>query len=192
MALRPPLIAGDTLNYTVVLAKYPASEGWVLKYRLVPLQAGGAVIELQAITSADGVTYNVRSLAGQSAGWTPGKYGFAAWVENAGGETYTVETGQQEVLANPRTSAVATDSRSLAQRTLDELHEARAAWVQSGQFMSRRYKIGDREREYTSPAELNIEIQYWEGKLAAEQNAARLSKGLPGRNRILTRFVRPR
>lgn len=191
MAQRPPLIAGDTLNYSVVLAKYPASEGWRLKYRLVPLQAGGQDIQLQALTADDGVTYTVRTLAGQTSSWEPGQYGFAAWVENNGGEVYTVETGQQQVLADPRVAAVATDSRSLPRRTLDDLLAARAAWATS-QGTTRRYKIGDREREFATAAELNQEIQFWEGQVAAEQNALRLAQGLRPKNRILTRFVRPR
>lgn len=190
MSASTPLIAGDTLNYTVVLAQYPASEGWRLKYRLVPREAGVA-IELAAVPADDGVTYVVRSQAGQSAAWVPGAYGFAAWVENDGGEVYTVDTGQQQVLPNPRTANVATDSRSLPQRTLQDLIAARAAWAAS-QGMTRRYKIGDREREFNTAAELNMEIQFWEGQVAAEKAAERLAQGLRPKNRILTRFVRPR
>lgn len=188
--MQSQLIAGDTLNYSVTVRSYPSSEGWLLKLRLVPRSGVGAAILLTAPASVDD-TYLVQAQTGITAAWAAGQYGWAAWVENNAGERYTVDSGQLEVLPDPATTAVGIDSRSLPRRTLEDLIAARAAWAAT-QGRTRSYKIADRERVFASAAELNQEISYWEAQVAAEDNALRLAKGLRPKNRILTRFVRPR
>lgn len=190
MSMQTQLIAGDTLNYRVTVRNYPSSDGWTLKFRLVPRSGVGAAILLTAPASDDD-TYLVQVLALNTSAWVPGQYGWASWVENLGGERYTIESGQLEVLPDPATTAVGIDSRSLPRRTLDDLIAARAAWAVS-QGRTRSYKIADRERVFASAAELDQEIRYWEAQVAAEDTALRLAKGLRPKNRILTRFVRPR
>lgn len=188
--MQTQLIAGDTLNYRVTVRSYPSSEGWVLKFRLVPRSGVGTAILLTAPASDDD-TYLVQAQTGITAAWAPGQYGWASWVENNGGERYTIEAGQLEVLPDPATTAVGIDSRSLPRRTLEDLIKARAEWAVS-QGRTRSYKIADRERVFASAAELDQELRYWEGQVAAEDSALRLAKGLRPKNRILTRFVRPR
>lgn len=182
-----PFTAGDSFSALRSWPQYPASAGWVLKLRLVP-RAAGTVIELTA--AAEGDDHRLSALPAATGGWGAGAYGFAEWVEK-GTEVYTLSTGQAQVLANPRAAAAGTDSRTLARKTLDELLAAKAMWDTTG-GRQRRYKIGEREMEFNSEAEIIQKIHFWEGQLAAEQQAADLAKGLRPKNRILTRFVRPR
>jgi hypothetical protein len=128
--------------------------------------------------------------ASATANWLPLAYTVALWVEK-GAEKYTISQGQLTVAPDPRALAAGTDTRSVPRKTLDDLIAARAVWATTN-GRTRRYKIADREREFASAAELDAEIRFWQGQLAQEDAAARLAAGLPGRNRILTRFVRPR
>lgn len=188
MTLPAAHTAGDTFVYTASLAAYPASAAWVGKLRLVPRAAGGAVIELTA--AAAGNDHAFTASAATTSAWAAGDYAVVQWVEKAG-EVHTTDTGQLTVAPDPRTIAVGTDTRSIARRTLADLIAARSTWATT-QGRTRRYKIGDREREFASAAELNQEIAFWQGQLAVEDNAARLAAGLAPKNRILTRFTRPR
>lgn len=186
--LTSTLTAGDTINYRALVAGYSAASGWILKLRLLPRTAGGAAVILTG--SPDGLGWLIQALPAESAVWEPGPYGWAAWLEKAG-ERYTIEQGQVTVLPDPATAAAGTDTRTLPRRTYEQLLEARASWAASNGRV-RRYKIGDREREFASAAELDREIAFWERQLVAEETAARLAAGIRPRNRILTRFSRTR
>jgi hypothetical protein len=182
------IVAGDSLNFLTSTPGYSAADGWTLKFRLVPVLPSSAVISITTV--ADGADHRTTLAAATTAGWTAGTYSWASWVEK-GAEEYTVQTGQVVVKPNPRTVAAGTDLRSLPRKTLDDLMAARAQWA-STQGRTRRYKIGDREREFNTAAELDAEIRFWQGQLANELAAERLAAGLRPRNKILTRFVRPR
>lgn len=188
MTLPSTHTAGDTFTHVASLADYPASASWVGKLRLVPRAAGGSAVEVTSTASGDDHLFTVA--AATTGNWPAGDYTLVQWVEKAG-EVHTTETGQLTVVANPRSIAVGTDTRSVARRTLADLIAARSTWATT-QGRTRRYKIGDREREFASAAELSQEIAFWEGQLAVEDNAARLAQGLRPKNRILTRFTRPR
>lgn len=183
-----PIIAGDSLSLVVAHVAYPAGDGWVHKLRLVARAAGGSVISLTSAADGDSHAYAV--LASVTAGWAPGAYSFAGWVE-LGAAKNTTETGQLVIQPDPRQVAAGTDTRSQAERTLADLVAAKATWDVTG-GRQRRYKIGEREMEFNSEAEIIQKILFWEGQLAAEQSAARLAQGLRPKNRILTRFTRPR
>lgn len=179
------LVAGDSLNFLTAGGAYPASSGWVLKYRLVPRTTGNAVQELTA--TAEGSDHRVAVAASSTSNWAADSYTWVSWVERAG-EVYTLEHGQLTVKANPRTVGAGYDGRSQARKALEDLNAALAGWSP----LKRRYKIGEREMEFNSPAEILKLISFWEGRVAEEDAAERLSKGLKPKNRILTRFVRPR
>lgn len=165
MTMQQQLTAGDTLNYQASAPLYPAHEGWTLKLRLVPRAVGGGAIVLTATN--DGTRYLVQALAAETAQWAAGEYAWAAWVEKAG-ERYTVESGQITVLPDPAQIAVGTDTRSAARRALDD---ARAA-LQSWNPLVRRYRIGDREREFNTIADLIRFITYLEQQVAVEDRLA--------------------
>ena len=183
-----PFTCGDTLDVTRSLAAYPASAGWVLKVRLVPRNAAHAVVELTGTASGD--DHRLQAAASVTGAWSADSYSWASWVEQ-GALVTSVDAGQTVLLANPRTAAAGTDARSLAERTLADLMAAKAGWdVSAGR--QRRYKIGEREMEFNSEADIIQKILFWEGQVAKEQQASNLAKGIRPKNRILTRFVRPR
>lgn len=159
--MQQELIAGDSLNFATALPDYPAGAGWVLKYRLAPATVGGSVIDLQAV--AEGDAYRVAVAAATTSGWAADRYTWSAWVEKSG-EVYTVDDGQIRVKPNPRTLAAGHDGRTLAHKALDDAKAALAAWKPT----QRRYKIGEREMEFNSSAEIIRHITYWEQQVKAE------------------------
>jgi hypothetical protein len=72
------LIVGDTLSDTVAVPGYPASEGWTLKYRLIPRTSGAAI---RFGTTADGDAHVLLVDAAITAAWVAGEYNWAAYVE---------------------------------------------------------------------------------------------------------------
>lgn len=155
------LVAGDSLNFATSVPQYPAGDGWVLKYRLVPRTAGGTPIDLTA--TAEGDDHRVSVAATATTTWNSDTYGWTAWVEKAG-EVYTVDAGQIVVKPNPRTLVAGTDTRSQAEKALADAKAALAAWTPT----RRRYRIGEREMEFNSPADIIKLITWWEQQVAAE------------------------
>lgn len=165
--MQQTLVAGDSLNFATSTPDYPASAGWVLKYRLVPRGTGSA-IELTA--TAEGDDHRVQVAAATTAGWSAGAYGWAAWVEKTG-EQYTVDSGQITVTPNPRTVAAGTDLRSEARKALEDLKTAHAAYVASNGTVA-SYQIADRQRTFRSVAEIVKLITYYEQQVAKEDALA--------------------
>lgn len=180
--------AGDTLTATVAWPSYPASAGWVGKLRLVPRDGAGTPVDITAAASGDSHVFTAAAAA--TATWPAGAYTAVQWAERAS-EVRTVDSIQLTVLPNPRSLVAGSDTRSVARATLDRLIAARSTWV-LGQGGARRIKVGDREKEFFTAVELSLEIAYWEAQVAQEDSDARLAKGAPARNRIFTRFTRPR
>lgn len=171
MNLPARLTAGDTLELRVELTDYPAGDGWVLKTRFVP-RAGGAVISLTA--TADGEVHVLAAAAAVTAAWPAGDYAAALWVEQ-GAESFVVEQRQLAIAANPRTLLAGTDTRSPAEMALAAAKAAFAAWTPT----SRRYRIGEREMEFSSAAEILRVVSYWQNQVDREQGTS--VAGLGGR-----------
>lgn len=169
--MRSVLVAGDTLRDLVSLAAYPASAGWTLSYRLTPRAAGTAIT---FSGSASGEQHLVLVAAGTTADWTAGEYTCSAWVSNAGGERYTVESecGQVTIRANPASLPAGTDTRSEAERA----YAAVVAMI-SGRASDgiKSYEIAGRRLERYSLAEL-LRLR---DQLRADVNGERAAAGLP-------------
>lgn len=182
------LHAGDTFTALESLAQYPASAGWVASLSLVARTHGNTAATITG--TAEGAAHRLTAAAATTADWAPDAYTWALWVAR-GGEFHTVDKGQLTILPNLRTAGAGADGRSLARRTLDDLMVAKAGWDTSG-GRTRRYKISDREMEFNTEAEIIQKIAFWEAQVAKEAAADRIAAGGRPRNRILTRFVRPR
>ena len=157
------LIVGDSLNFPASTPDYPANDGWVLKYRLVPRAAGGGAAPIEIIATAEGADHRVAVTAAVTATWVAGDYGWSSWV-GKGAEQYTVDQGQITLRPNPRTVAIGTDLRSQAEKALADAKAALATWSPT----RRRYRIGDREMEFNSTADIVKLITWWEQQVAAE------------------------
>lgn len=182
------LHAGDSFSALEQLAAHPASAGWVAYLRLVARTHGNTAVTIDG--TAEGDAHRLVAAAGSTAAWAADAYTWVLWVEK-GAEVVTVSQGQLQVLPNLREATAGADGRSLARRTLDDLMAAKAQWDTSG-GRTRSYKIGDREMEFNSEAEIIKKIVFWESQVQREEDTARQAAGGRPRNRILTRFVRPR
>lgn len=162
------ITAGDTLDFLLSVPGYPATSGWNLEFRLVS-RTDAPAMSFSGVPEGDG--YRVQASTGTTgAALFPGPYDWAAWVTR-GEHSHTVARGQMQVLPNPRNATRGMDSRSLARRTLDELLAAKARW-DLGEGNQRRYRIGEREMEFKSAAELERLIRFWEYRVAQESRDA--------------------
>jgi len=185
--MQSPLIAGDSLSFLTLLPDYPATEGWVLKHRLVPRTAANAVIELTATAEGDG--HRTEATATTTAAWSPDNYSWYSWVE-LGSQKASIGSGQKVVQQDPRTATAGHDGRSLARRTLDDLKAAYADFSAGTRGQTRRYRIGEREMEFSSRAEIVQQINFWENEVAREIRQERLAQGLPDPRKVYVRVNR--
>ena len=163
--IQSQLVAGDSLNFTTLVPGYSPADGWALSYRLVP--PSGEAITLGS--TADGGSHRVQASAAATANWAPGVYSWASWVAKAG-EEYTVQTGRLTITPNPRTVAAGWDNRSAWRKALEDAQTALRAWTPT----RRRYKIGEREMEFNSAADVIKHIRFLEGQVLQEDiNAGR-------------------
>jgi hypothetical protein len=179
------LIAGDTLNFLTSVPDYPASAGWVLKFYLVRRTASGSPIVLTA--TAEGDDHRVTVTAATTAGWSPDNYSWSTRVEK-GAEKYTVHglTGQLVIQQDPATAANGFDGRSVAEKALADANAAMAAWT----VTKRRYRIGDREVEFSSKADIVGVINHWEIQVKRERRQQALAEGRPDPAKTYVRINR--
>lgn len=176
MNLVDQLTAGDTLDFTTTAEDYPASDGWVLTYKLIP-RASGTVYTLTSTASGD--DHRIQATAATTAAWTAGTYSWAAYA-TLGTESYTLASGVTQVLPNPRT-ATTLDTRSAAAVALDNVVATLQGRATSAVL---EYEIAGRRLKYMSPAELIKLKSHLEREVAGEQAAARLAAGITGARKI--------
>lgn len=183
------LVAGDTLDFTVEVPDYPATDGWTLKYRLTPrfTTPTQTPIVLTASTNADGTRYDVQAAPVTTAAWTAGYYTWARWVEKAGARQTLDESGQLQIKADPSSTAQGFDARSQARKAVDDLRAAMATFqATSGRVKS--YTIGTRSMEFETSAEILKMLHFWENELRREESAERLRAGTQMGNKLHVRF----
>jgi hypothetical protein len=91
-------VAGDTVQWTRVIADYPTSDGWTLHYKLIGPSSLGTD---PAVTVANGI-YNVTLAAASTAAasFTAGTYRMIGYVDGVSSERHTVFDGFVEILPN--------------------------------------------------------------------------------------------
>jgi len=183
--LQQELVAGTTLNFPTTVPGYPASEGWVLKYHLRP-RSGSGSIDLTAI--AEGDDYRVQETATNTASWTPGTYGWESRV-TLGAEVFTVAYGDIVIRANVASVTGSFDNRSQAERALDDAKAAFADFNTSG-GAKKRYRIGDREVEYSDRAQIVQAINFWSLEVQRERRCKALAQGRPDPGKVYVRINR--
>jgi hypothetical protein len=178
------LVAGDSLSFYTTVPTFPPADGWVLNYRLVPQSAALGVIELAAVDAGDG-QYRAYASATSTESWQPGAYSWTSWVEqeiSGQVERYTLENGQITILPNPRTVAAGYDNRTEWRKALDDAKAALRAWTPT----RRRYKIGEREMEFNTSADVIKHITFLEAQVLKEDIAA--GRATAPARRIYTRM----
>ncbi len=181
--MQDQLYTGETLNYTSTLPDYPASSGWGLTLVLNP-RTGGAVITFNSAASGD--EHLVQVAASATAAWAPGTYAWEIWAIKAL-EKYRIDAGQIQILQGLLGAAAGVDTRSLAEKALDNVTTLLHGKATSGVLS---YQINGRQLSSYSMNEL-LKL---EAKLKADVNAEYTATGrLPPHNvgrirRILTRI----
>lgn len=164
------IVAGDTLDFTVSVPDYPASDGWTLKYSLTarfstPTQS---TITLTASTNDNGADYDIEVAPATTADWAAGYYTWARWVEKSGARQTLTESGTLQILADPELTAQGHDSRTHARKVLDAIEaviENRATLDQES------YTINGRSLNRTPIAELLKLRTIYRNEVEAEYRA---------------------
>lgn len=181
MTFPNPILAGDTLDFSVAVSDYPASAGWTLTYSL----RGASSIDL--VASADGDAYRVQATAATTATWIPDKYSYAAVVAKDA-DRYTVGSGSLTIAADLTQAQAGYDSRSIAEKALADAEAALASYNAS-RGMVKKYTIGQRSMEFSTSSEILEIINYWRLRVANEGAAASIANGLGNPRRLRVRFV---
>lgn len=167
--MQDTLVAGETLNFLATTPDYPASAGWVVTLYLNP-RAGGTATSVTGTASGDDHLLQVS--AATTAGWAPGAWAWETWAAK-GGERYRLEAGQLQVQAGLIGAAGGLDTRSQAQRALDDAEAALAAWTPT----TKRYRINGREMEFNAPADIIAVINHWRTAVKSEQAEQAMAAG---------------
>lgn len=169
--------AGDTVTWQKTLSDYPASDGWVLSYRLV-----NAAGHIDITASASGSDHLISV---DSSTWAAGVYAWQGYVTKAGKRT-TIGRGQITIEAN-FASAAALDGRSVARQILDNLMDAYKTASAQKAFVQ-EYEIVGRRMKFNAKTDWIAEINFWTAEVAREENAARRAAGKGLGTRIYERF----
>ena len=180
------IIAGDALDFDTQAPDYPASDGWVMAYRLVP-RSSGTPISFTCTTADDGESFNAGVSSGTTATWPAVEYTWFAYVTFSS-ERHVVDQGSVTIKPDP-VSASAFDGRSNARQTLDALKSAYQAYAAAGQGGVAEYSIGGRTMKFRNAKDIIDQIRYWERVVADEDVAAKLAGGLASGRKVYTRFT---
>lgn len=172
--------AGDTLTWTKLLPDYPASDGWVLHYRIINT-AG----KFDISSSASGSDHLVTASATSTALYTPGNYSLIGWITKSA-ERYSVYNGEVDVLPDLAAQSAGYDTRTSAKKILDLLDAAMLAqgnnaWVQE-------YTINERTMKFRSLGDFIAYRSKIKQEVLKEENAERLRNGFGLKNKISVRF----
>ena len=173
--------AGDTLKWTKSLADYPATAGWVLKYRLI-----NAVAKIDFTAAASGADHAVTVSAATTAAWAAGTYDWQAYVEGGASERHTIGTGRVIIKPNLAAQATGYDARSTARKTLELIDAAMLA--HGSKAWTAEYEVAGRRMKFKTPGDFLVFRNKIRAEVAAEEHAERLAAGLSPKSRILVRF----
>lgn len=174
------LRAGDTATWTRLLADYPATDGWVLGYRLI--NADG---NIDISSTASGAAHLVNVAPDTTAGWLPGEYRWVSSVTLAGAR-HTIAAGQIKILPDLAAETGGYDDRSPARKALAAIDAALVA--HGANAWTQEYEIAGRSMKFRSVAEFYELRKRLQAECRAEDNADRISRGLGSKNKILVRL----
>ena len=181
--MRTEIIIGDTLDFETTVPDYPATDGWTLKFRLVP-RVSGSAITFNASTASDGVSYRAQVAPATTAAWTAGEYSWTSYVEKTGARQ-TVQQGMVTLIADPAVTTAPYDRRSHARKTLDAIE---AVLENRASLDQQEYTIGDRSLKRMPIADLLDFKRYYAGLVAKEEDAIRIANGQKPKNRTQARL----
>lgn len=175
--------AGETTEWTLSLASYPASE-WT-----AVLRASAPVGAFSVTASASGDSHLLSISAATSGTFVPGEYRYSVSVERGTGgglERHVVASGYLTVAPALDGSAPG-DHRTTWRKIRDDLVAAYQEYVATGALRA-SYSIGDSSRSFTSHVEITDAIALANRQVAKEDAKERLLSGDGGATKIYTRF----
>lgn len=202
MSMLDQIHAGDSLGFTVTVAEFPPSDGWTLRYRLVPRFTTPVQAPILLTATPSGEDYVISAAPNTTAAWAPGVYGWARWVEKTGARQVLDDLeshGQLEVLADPAQAVQGADNRSQARRALDE---AKAALANASTRAANagtvgvpvEYRIADRSMKFENASEAQAglvkAVNYWQIEVNREDRRKRLDAGLGDPRKVFVRANR--
>ena len=179
-AVPDSFISGDTVTWKISLSDYPASDSWVLKYRLI-----NANSKLDLTAAASGADHLVTLTAAATAAYPAGGYIWQGYVEKAA-ERYTVGSGSVEIRPNLAARTSGYDSRSSAKKALDAMNTALEVYGQKAYVQS--YEVAGRTMSFKNNAEFLAFRSRLQVEVRGEEAAARIAAGLSPRNKIRVRY----
>ena len=175
--------AGDGMQWRRSLPQHLATDGWVLKYRVL----WAAPPHRDITATADGDDHLVTLSAATTAAWQAGRATLVGWAEKTStSERETLLQQPIEVLPD-LTAATSLDGRSAAQRRLADAEAALSAYLAGGQGHVAEYVINGRRMVFREARELQDIVDAARRDVARENARAAAAQGYaPGR--IYTRF----
>jgi hypothetical protein len=165
------ITAGDTIVWHKDLPDYPAGE-YILHYKLVNAAGNIAIAAAQLGTTQ---VHAVTISAATSAAYAAGQYQYQAYVTK-GAERYTVGSGVMTVKPNIAAAIAGLDTRSSAQKCLDQLDLALETYGNKAYTQS--YSIAGRNMSFTSPADFLTFRNKVQQEVNREKAAERAKNGL--------------
>lgn len=175
--------AGDTIQWTITLPDYLASDGWVLKYRLINV-AG----KIDITSTPDGDDHAIEVTALTSATWAAGSYDYQAYVDGVSSQRKTIETGRIIIKPNLANEANGYDNRTASRKLLDQLDADMAAY--GNKAYTQEYEISGRRMKFLNPGEFLAFRNKVRSEVAREEAAERIARGEDAGRKVLVRFGR--
>lgn len=175
------LIVGDTLDFPTSVSGYPASAGYTLTYRLIPLVPGTPITIL---AGANGDDYRTQVEAVTTATWAAGQYSWFAEISKAL-DKFIVDSGVLTLKPNPRT-ITGYDGRSPARKALDAIDAGLATFGANAHIQE--YTIANRHMRFSTQAELIAMRSQLKDEVWREEAAAKMAAGMPNPRNIHVRF----
>lgn len=179
----PALItAGDTVKWSELPAGNYTSAGYT---RTVSLRHASDADVVNAVGVASGSGWDFTITATQSNAWPAGVVYWQDYV-TAGGERFTLASGQLTVTTNLAAATGAVDGRSQAEQDLDAVRAAMRAIISGGAVAE--YSIGNRSLKKLSMPDLIALESKLKADVATEKRRARIAAGLNSGRAVFVRF----
>lgn len=172
--------AGDTITWTKSLADFSAADGWVLNYRFI-----NAANKFDVTASASGADHAININAATSAAYVAGIYSWQSYVTKAA-ERYTIAIGEVEIVADLAAKSAGFDTRTPAQKCLDQINIAFASY--GNKAYTQEYEIAGRRMKFATPGEFLAFRSKVQQEVNREINANKIKNGLSVRNKSTVGF----
>jgi hypothetical protein len=172
--------AGDSAQWLVSIADYPASDGWTLKYKLI-----NSTNQYDIVSIASDADHLINLLAATTNAYVAGQYELVAFVTKAL-ERITLETGAFVIAPNLAGASTGIDSRSAAQKCLDALDTALATY--GNKAYTQEYEIAGRRMKFTNLSDFMSARSKLQAEVARESARKSGINGIPFGPKVLVEF----